>query len=357
MNRLIHNSPALMQRGFTIVEIMISMLLGIILLVGVVSLMVGNKRSFNEQTETSRLQENARLAIQYLIQDIRMAGYTGCNDDIANVTNDLNGAADDDNLLSMQNAVEGVDSASSPKVWEASGSSDIIANMTAGTDGISIRYMTPSGITIEAPYMNTNASALHVSAGNGLVQGEILAVSDCTSADIFQISNANPDGSGTISHNTGSVVSPSNATGDLSKTYGADAELLRMISARYYVGDLDADGVSSLYRHTHDADRDDSDGDGDTTERIEVSLELIEGVENMQILYGNGATFVSADNIAAADWAAVDSVKIALLLRTVDEMGSDTDATTYSLLGTTVNPADLRVRRRVYNATIEIRNR
>jgi hypothetical protein len=57
------------------------------------------------------------------------------------------------------------------------------------------------------------------------------------------------------------------------------------------------------------------------------------------------------------NWAIVTSVKIALLLRSEAEVGTDTDTRTYNLLGTNVDPADLRVRRRVFNATAQIRNR
>jgi type IV pilus assembly protein PilW len=87
-----------------------------------------------------------------------------------------------------------------------------------------------------------------------------------------------------------------------------------------------------------------------------TTQELIAGVENMQIMYGDGATFRVATD-ASLNWDNVTSVKIALLLRSEAELGTDTNTNTYNLLGTVVNPADLRVRRRVFQATAQIRNR
>ena len=83
------------QSGFTIVEIMISMLLGLIMMVGVVSLVVGNKRSFQEQTESSLLQENGRFAVQLLNQDLRMTDFVGCSEDVTKLDNHIKGEAID----------------------------------------------------------------------------------------------------------------------------------------------------------------------------------------------------------------------------------------------------------------------
>ena len=112
--------------------------------------------------------------------------------------------------------------------------------------------------------------------------------------------------------------------------------------------DVDGDGTPSLYRYTFT--------DGAYTEQ-----ELIAGIENMQLLYGDGANFREADD-ASLTWNDVTSVKISLLLRSEQEVGTDWDRNTagdgkYIMLGNDVTPTDLRVRRRVFNATAEIRNR
>ena len=90
--------------------------------------------------------------------------------------------------------------------------------------------------------------------------------------------------------------------------------------------------------------------------------ELIEGVQNMQILYGentNGAVGVDGYFTANAvtNWANVVSVKISLLMRTIRQYGTTIDTNTFNVLGQNLGPFNDRHRRRIFAATIEIRNR
>ena len=66
------------QRGLTLVELMVALVMGMVLLAGVATVFVANKQSYRLQDSLARLQENGRFAIEFLERDIRMAGYTGC---------------------------------------------------------------------------------------------------------------------------------------------------------------------------------------------------------------------------------------------------------------------------------------
>ena len=92
---------------------------------------------------------------------------------------------------------------------------------------------------------------------------------------------------------------------------------------------------------------------------------MVEGIENMQILYGVDTDdpgdhvpnyYVPANpGWAATDWAKVVSIRISLLAVTLDDnLTSQPMAYTYN--GVTTTPTDHRVRR-VFNATIALRNR
>lgn len=360
------------QSGFTIVEIMISMLLGLIMMVGVVSLVIGNKRSFQEQNETSRIQENARFAIQILIEDIRMAGYVGCqpaNDATVSptVNNNLSGLSAGD-LLSMTDPVEGVESATG--TWGNSTNTEMVGNMVAGSDGITVRYFVPAaaGITTTG---DAAAGSVAVDGVAGLSANTIAAIADCNQAEVFKVTGA---AGTTVSYAAGTaspLTAPGNADNEFTGDYPAGAEILGFKAVRYFIGaDTTGDGAlnttaqitaadpttytPSLYRYIYEG------GSYQTQE-------LISGVESMQILYGEdraaGPVFVSANNVT--DWADVHSVKIALLLRSEDEVGTDTDVkdigtgtSDYDLLGTgTIALPDLNVRRRVFNASAQLRNR
>ena len=93
-----------------------------------------------------------------------------------------------------------------------------------------------------------------------------------------------------------------------------------------------------------------------------AAQELVEGIENMQILYGvdtnnphDGANYyVPAD--PALDWPNVVSIRISLLVRTIDD-----NLTAQTLLYNfndvnNINPGDRRIRR-VFTSTIAVRNR
>lgn len=64
--------------GFSLVELMIGISLGLLLMTGVVQLFVTSKSGFTADQAVSRVQETGRLAIEFMSKDIRMAGFSGC---------------------------------------------------------------------------------------------------------------------------------------------------------------------------------------------------------------------------------------------------------------------------------------
>jgi len=317
----------LLQQGVSLVELMVAMALSLVLLAGVVQIYVGSKQSFNVNDSLSRVQENARVAMDFLARDIRMADFWGCVTGATNLNNDVNGGG------SLDITLGGL-----------SGSDNGGLN---GSDSIRLQGAYGSGIIIEAPFMNTNAAALHVSADNGLSQSDIVMVSDCSSADIFQISNANPDTSGTVDHNTGNATSPGNATGDLSKVYAGDAELYKVRSVTYSI-QAGPNGEPALFRN-----------DGTN------NLELVNGVENMQVFYGEDTSntqtadyYVPAGDVT--DMENVVSVKIVLLLRShldnVTTGGSQTYNYYTNNAASAISANDNRLRQ-TYTSTIAICSR
>jgi len=65
-------------QGFSLVEMMIALLLGLIVLGAAFVLFVGNLRTFNSNDGQNRVQENARVAYEMLATDVRSAGTTAC---------------------------------------------------------------------------------------------------------------------------------------------------------------------------------------------------------------------------------------------------------------------------------------
>jgi type IV pilus assembly protein PilW len=72
------------QRGFSLVELMIAMVIGLVLMMGVVDVMVSSKETFQTNEDISRIQENGRYALAVLVRDVRMAGYRDGGGDLPN---------------------------------------------------------------------------------------------------------------------------------------------------------------------------------------------------------------------------------------------------------------------------------
>ena len=324
------------QSGVSLVEVMIAMLLGIFLLGSVVQFFVSSRQSNRVHEATSRLQETGRMALEVMARDIRMADFWGCASDITNVVNNLNSA----------NA----------------GFIDYQTGGIAGTEGgagvpdtLILRGGFGTGLNVQPPYGPQASANLKVSAGNDLEQGDIILVSDCTNGDIFQISNANPGGAGTVVHNTGSATVPGNynATNPgcpganahcLSKVYGADASIYRVQQIVYTVG-TGSEGEPALFRN---------------------GAEFLDGVEDLQILYGEDTDapgsagegianyFVPADQVA--DMERVIGIRIAIVARSSNDNLVTGNLQSFAVLGANETAADRRIRR-VYETTVNIRNR
>jgi type IV pilus assembly protein PilW len=74
-------APVNKQKGLTLIEIMIALLLGVFLLGGVIGIFINTKQTYRVQDALSRLQENGRYAIEFIARDIRMTDYRACATD------------------------------------------------------------------------------------------------------------------------------------------------------------------------------------------------------------------------------------------------------------------------------------
>src|ERR1700730_5733873 len=63
------------QRGFTLVELSVAMLIGLFLLGGLLTLVQDMRRTFGNQNQLGQLQDNERLAMTLITDIIQAAGY------------------------------------------------------------------------------------------------------------------------------------------------------------------------------------------------------------------------------------------------------------------------------------------
>ena len=82
-------------RGFSLVELILALGLGVIVSAGIVQLFIGNNKTYNLLNGQSRLQESARYALDFISRSARTAGYLGCDPENDKIYNTLNGDWDE----------------------------------------------------------------------------------------------------------------------------------------------------------------------------------------------------------------------------------------------------------------------
>lgn len=65
------------QAGFTLVELMVSMAIGLLIVLALITLLINVNRNNSEMSKTNRVIENGRFALQLLQADVVHAGYWG----------------------------------------------------------------------------------------------------------------------------------------------------------------------------------------------------------------------------------------------------------------------------------------
>ena len=317
------------QTGFSLVEMMVAMTISLVLVLGVATIMISSKRSYNVQQDMARMQENARFAIEFLNKDLRMAGYFGCSGEVPNGMTRLRGV-DGGGLAPDKLSVNFVDS---------------------NQNAFSVVHtpLIASAAVVSAP-LNEGNTRFNFNVRGNLNIGDTVIASDCGGSDAYTITRIDDTLNRVTLIRDRQCKSLSTSTNGLCKTYNNNGlsdggEIRRLVTYTYSIGDA-ASGVGlSLFRN------------GD---------ELVEGVENMQIRYGvnngadNGANMLvqyqTANNIT--NWNSIVSVRIYLVVNTIKErFDKELDTQTYDVGELQpYNPDDDYRRRTVFTTTVMLRN-
>lgn len=71
------------HRGVTLVEIMVSLVIGLVLVGAVTAMYLSNRQAFRQVESVARLQENSRIMFEIMNRDLREAGGTPCGRRVA----------------------------------------------------------------------------------------------------------------------------------------------------------------------------------------------------------------------------------------------------------------------------------
>jgi type IV pilus assembly protein PilW len=217
-------------RGFTLIEIMVALVLGLLLSAGVLSLFNSTSQSNKAQAALARLQENGRFAVTRMESDLRMMGGQFCSNfsgmatggvvpvgrlrppsvftpdlgwpGIHSIDTSGNPSADDATtayLLSPRWFVQGYSAANAPADLPATGTDP--GQRLAGSDVLTVRYQRGSGWPVKfASDTCTSGGDLTLLNQSGdddfnfgpLPSGRLqnILVTDCINASVFPIASA-----------------------------------------------------------------------------------------------------------------------------------------------------------------------
>lgn len=322
------------QRGLTLVELLVSMAIGLVLMLAIISAYLGSAGASSVTQAQGRMNEDAQAALLILGQHVRMAGYNPKQSKYAATGPYVPPAGTADTarnpVFDANNwAIRGCDGTFT-NLATAGVTSSTLACGTSGSASLAVRYEADGENTVK----NTSGQA-----------------TDCLGQMLPALS--------------GSV----NAWDAATSTVVGKTVTFSAAESRFYIGTTTAVTSPSLYCKGN--------ASGGSAQP------LVENVEDMKITYGvaqstgsptTTPTLTVAGYLSAAElesvvttpafasvqdrWSKVATVRICLIVRSEQPVAPSIDSARYNdCSGNTVtNPPDLRLRR-AYSTTIVLRNR
>lgn len=117
------------QQGFTLIELMVSLVLGLIIVAAATMLFIAGQKSFALQQGAADIQDNANFALNYITKDIRMAN-------LNNSTATMNASLANGGIVFSTTNLAGITTAN---VSQSAVSAT--SNVTTGSDQLTIQYL------------------------------------------------------------------------------------------------------------------------------------------------------------------------------------------------------------------------
>jgi type IV pilus assembly protein PilW len=258
--RELRHQPLQRQKGFSLIELMVALTLGLLIVGGVISIFITNQQAFRTTEALGRVQENARIAFELMARDVRQSGGNPCGTPLIK------------NLLKpptpptpppweyhwADGALEGFPGTPGSATIKAFGTA--AAERVENTDAVKVlgsAIGTASGINLH----DEIAATIQLATPNsGIKKDDVVMACDGISAAIVQVSSVTTDIStkietlgfdttGTTPGNcvTGFSITSTCAT-SISRELKSDGFVAPLSASFWYIGHNDRNGGKSLYR-------------------------------------------------------------------------------------------------------------
>jgi type IV pilus assembly protein PilW len=293
-----NNAPLQGNMGFTLVEVMVSIVLGLFVLGTIYSFFISSMVANKVTSRTAEIQETARFAISLISDDIKRAGYFAGNANVADITGSVGISVPTANCLSVGNSwgtmlqqhVFGINNSRAGYIclpW---------ADYLRG-DVLTLRYATP--------WIVNTFTANDLYLRSSLFEGRIFLGSEAANA-------------------------VNNNIADLPQAVHA------LVARTYFIGpsgeSCDGSAIPALFWVN-------------LVEGVPVIEQLLLGVEHLQLSYGVDSTDDGLPNSyetasSVPDWNDVTAVRLSIIVRDECPDPAFTDEKTYTLGDVVYKPAD-----------------
>jgi type IV pilus assembly protein PilW len=309
------------QGGLTIVELMISITLGLFIVLAASALLLSAKASYITQDEGARVQETGRYALEVLARAVRQTGYENWDQDTAAILN----------VPGLSASLSGLDARS---LKEADHGIDVpVAKSVNGSDVLAIRFI-GSGASPNGDGTMLNCAGFSVPAPASLEADR--------GWSIFYVAN----------DKNGEPELRCKYDGKTSWNSEAIASGVESFQVLYGI-DTDGDGLPNRY----------------------LTATNISDLDDELILDGPNAVARALDRNIKTNWKKVVVIKVALLVRSAVRTQGNAPANLYDLfgkdyadmhaandIGTRISESSMAATqrnrfRKVFALTIQLRNR
>jgi len=353
------------ERGFSLVEMMVAMSIGLVLMTILATVFANSSRSQKEITMSAQQVENGRYAIELLSDDLRHAGYYGYYVPAGTTPGSLPDPCDSSLTIAALKThlvlhVQGYDSPGSTPLSSCINS----ANFVAGTDVLVVR---------RASSMYTCDAAVHAEdtakgqAGMALVAARVYIQGIPSTTNTFNpvVALGSPSTSFTNLTDVPKVRGLLATTPDFCDTTVVSAPIRQLVTHIYYLSPC-----SNRANGTTCASSDDGGSPIPTLYRLELTsgasgftdYPLVEGIQSFQVEYGVDSDADGSPNSAyvtdpgaTSNWRNVMAVRMYVLARNTQVSPGYVDNKTYNLGGTSIAGSG-SYRRHVYDTLVRLKN-
>lgn len=307
-------------RGFSLVELMIAMALGLLVLAGVLTVFENNSRTRNEMEKANRQIENGRYAMDLLTNDLRVAGYFGEFDSTClPLPASPNACATDaaDLKTNLPHYVQIYDNVSATTLT-------CLSDVKASTDVLVVR----------------RASTCAVGSANCDTASDSI-----TFFQASMCSPASPSTSELASSNRSSWFGIATDAGTLTlhkRDCSTTADKRRFKTHIYFVANNNqsGDGIPTLKR-------------AELKSGSWSIVPLVEGIDNLQAEVHSSQTEGTCHSPSVT---LPTAIKVSLLARNTESTGGYSDSKTYTLGSASVGPFNDAYKRHAYSAVVRLNN-